>query len=96
MKPTIRKAIVITLLALCASTLGFTIFLDEHFYWTRPRKPEPQSGRIYPELIHHGTVVYLTRTEKLPFDYFLYFFVGFALAAHVLNQRWRCIPPFTK
>ncbi len=72
------------------------MFLDEHYYRPRPRTPEPQTMRIYPQWIHHGTLVYLTRIERLPFDYSWYAFALFLLAAYVLNQRWRCFGPFTR
>lgn len=73
--------------------LGFSIFLDHHFYRTRPREPEPQCGRIYARVIHGGTWVYLTRAETLPFDY-SYVVAVFGIIAAILNQRWRCFPPF--
>lgn len=72
MKTALRKAVVIALIAVCAGTLAFIIYLDEHFCQTRPRHPEPQVSRIYPQWIHGGTRVYLTRIEKLPFDTFWY------------------------
>ena len=74
MKAIVRKGIVILLLAVCFSTLGTTIYLDEHFYRTRPRAPQPDVGRVYPQWIHHGTLVYLTRIERAPFDYSWYLF----------------------
>jgi len=95
MKTTLHKVIVIVLLSLCFAMLGFVIFLDEYFYRTRPTEPNPESGRIYPQFIHHGTRVYLTRTEQLPFEFFFYPFIGFAALAYFLNQRWRCIQPFS-
>ena len=69
MKTVIRKAAVITLAVLCFGILGLTIFLDEYFYRYRPREPELASGRVYPEVIHAGTRVYLTRIETFPFEY---------------------------
>jgi hypothetical protein len=76
-------------------SLGFCIWLDHHFYWTRPKNPQPQSGRIYARVIHGGTRAYLTRVETLPYDY-SYVIALFGIAAAVLNQRWRCFGPFTK
>jgi hypothetical protein len=90
-----QKAIVIMLLSLSFSILGLTIFLDEHFYQTGPRQPEPQLGRVYPQWLH-GTLVYLTRVEKLPFDYSWYAVLLLVTTAYMLNQRWRCFGPFTK
>jgi hypothetical protein len=75
--------------AICAGTLAFIIYLDEHFYQTRPRRPEPQTGRIYPQWIHGGTQVYLTRVEKLPFDLTWYVSLVSAATAYLSNQRWK-------
>jgi hypothetical protein len=91
-KTVIRKATVITLTVLCFCMLGLTIFLDENFYRTRPRQPELQSGRIYPEEIHGGTRVYLTRIETFPFEYSWYVCGTLVAITFVLNQRWRCFP----
>ncbi len=89
MKIAFRKTVVIALIAVGFGTLAFIIYLDEHFYYTRPREPEPKAGRIYPEWIHGGTRVYLTRVEKLPFE--LFWYVGFSsvATAYLLNQRWK-------
>jgi hypothetical protein len=82
----VRKAVVILLTGIFFDSLGFCIWLDRHFYWTRPREPQPQSGRIYQRVIHSGTWVYLTRIETLPYDY-SYVIALFAIAAAILNQR---------
>src|SRR6266513_3050698 len=66
---TVRKAIIVILIAFAFSILGLSFFLDDLYYRTRPREPHPESGRIYPQWIHNGIRVYLTRTERLPFDY---------------------------
>jgi len=93
MEPTarLRKIVVIALMVVCFGTIAFSIYLDEYFYRTRPRQSEPQAGRIYPKWIHHGTLVYLTRIEKLPFE--LSWYVGgiAAMGAYLLNQRWKVI-----
>jgi hypothetical protein len=96
MKTIIRKGIVVTLTLLCFFILGLTIFLDQHFYRNRPRQPDLASGRIYPEEIHGETRVYLTRLERLPFEYSWYVCGIVGAIAFVLNQRWRCFGPFTK
>jgi hypothetical protein len=88
----LRKAIVIMFAGMFFAQLYFTIFLDHYFYRTRPRQPEPISGRIYPRYIHYGTRVYLTRTETLPFDYIWVCGLSLCIAA-LLNQHWDCFPP---
>jgi hypothetical protein len=46
------------------SLLVLSVFLHSHHADTRPEKPEPKTGRIFP-LNVHGTVVYLTNSNKL-------------------------------
>ena len=96
MKTLIRKGIIIALILLSFSVLGLNIFLDEYFYRYRPREPELASGRVYPEVIHAGTRVYLTRVERLPFEYSWYSFGIVFFTGYLLNQRWHCFGPFTK
>lgn len=43
-------------------------FLYRHYEFFNARVPKPVSGHIYPLTIN-GTLVYLTRAEKLPLDY---------------------------
>ena len=93
-KAIVQKAIVITLTALCFLTFGFVLFLDGYYYKTRPREPDPETGRIYPQdvkTIQHVARVYLTRTERMPYDYFWFFFMALALTAYLLNRRWKAL-----
>jgi hypothetical protein len=96
MKTIIQKSTVIALSLLCFCTLGLNISLDDYFYRTRPREPELASGSGYPEWIHHGTRVYLTRVETWPFEYSWYACGTIVPIVYLLNQRWRCFGPFTK
>jgi hypothetical protein len=91
-----QKAIVISLAILGFCIIGLNIFLDDYFYRTRPREPEPQSGRVYPQLVQGGNRVYLTRVETLPLDYSWYACAIVVTVGYLLNQRWRCFGPFTK
>lgn len=89
MKGLFRKTVVIGLIVLFLGSLGASIYLDDYFFRTRPRKPDLRSGRIYPQAIHHGALVYLTRTEALVFEYSWLAFPIFAVPAYLLNQRWK-------
>lgn len=91
MKQILRKSIVISLLGICAAALGMTIYLDDHFFRTRPRAPRPEVGRVYPKWIHGGTLVYLTRIERAPFDYSWYLFGICVAGAYLLNRRWNAV-----
>ena len=94
MKRILQKTTVFVLLAVCLSTLAFMAYVDRHFYETRPRQPDLQSGRIYPELVHGGTRVYITHREKLLRNCQFLFFAVFAVTAFsgaMLNQRWKVL-----
>ena len=98
---TLQKTVVITL-AVLAITLFFSfISLDPYYYSTRPRELDTRSGRIYVERVKglSGVAdVYLTRTEKLPYDYrdwILGAFGALFLTAALLNQRWKVVRNLT-
>ncbi len=70
-----RKFIIITLIVLGFVTVGSMTFFDEYFYRTRPRQSDPKTGRIYVQDVKSNlgvARVYLTRSEKMPFDYIWY------------------------
>ena len=94
---TLRKTIVITFVALAVVLFCSFMALDPYYYSTRPREPHPESGRIYRERVKGGAGVadvYLTRTEKLPYDYGTWILNTYLLlfaTAVLLNQRWKVI-----
>jgi hypothetical protein len=64
------RRIVVPILLVCTfvTVFGMT-FLEDYFYRTRPRMPDPIAARVYPEDVKgfEGVArVYLTRSEKLP------------------------------
>ena len=94
---TLRKTIVISLVVVAFTLFFAFIALDPYYYSTRPREPHPESGRIYRERVKGAAGVadvYLTRTEKLPYDYgewILGAYGALFLTAWVLNQRWKVV-----
>jgi hypothetical protein len=52
------------------------VFLNYHYAYTRPVKPQPEIGRIYP-LNVHNTIVYLTRDEDLQIKLLVRIMIGF-------------------
>jgi hypothetical protein len=77
------------------------IALDPYYYSTRPRQSDPQSGRIYRQRVKgvRGVAdVYLTRIEKLSYDYAAWIlgaYVVLFFTAVLLNQRWKAIRNLT-
>lgn len=98
---TFRKTIVITMAALAVMLFLSFIAMDRYYYSSRPRQPDPQSGRIYRERVKgfSGVAdVYLTRMEKLPYDYAGSILTGYGLLfflAALLNQRWKVVRNLT-
>ncbi|HEY5991266.1 MAG TPA: hypothetical protein VIU10_01690 [Candidatus Udaeobacter sp.] len=86
------------ILIVCAGfTVGGMTFLEEYFYHTRPRVPDPMMHRVYPEdvkSIRSVARVYLTRVERIPFDVMQYWspvlvIAGIATAWILVLQKRR-------
>jgi hypothetical protein len=95
--PTLRKLLLVTLIIVAFVLFLAFIALDPYYYSNRPREPHPESGRIYRERVKGTTGVadvYLTRLEKLPYEYAEWILVGlFCTVGTVclLNQRWKVL-----
>jgi hypothetical protein len=91
----LRKTIVVTMVVVAFALFFAFISLDPYYYSSRPREPHPESGRIYPERVKGTTGVadvYLTRLEKLPYDYSEWILGAYGalfVTAVLLNQRWK-------
>jgi hypothetical protein len=93
-KKIIHTAIVLLLVLACWSDFGLVMFLDGHYYRTRPRQPDPATGRIYPHYVKtlkDVARVYVTRTEKLPSESLFYVCTSLFAAAYLLNKRWKVL-----
>jgi hypothetical protein len=64
-------------------------YLDFYYYAYGSRMPLPAEGRIYLEWVHHGTEVYLTQQEYLPFKILPTLCGILTLLAAVLLIRWK-------
>jgi hypothetical protein len=64
--------IALGVLFVCGGLLIFSMSaLEEYYYRNRPRQPDPQSGRIYPQHVKSFSgvsTVYVTRSEEMPFE----------------------------
>lgn len=95
----LRKAIVIALIALAIAPILSLLTIDRYYFDSRPERPDPRSGRIYPERLkgaphEENRTVYLTRAERLPYAYASWMQAGgmlFAFTAYILNRRWKVI-----
>jgi hypothetical protein len=97
----LQKTVVLTLGVLAVTLFFSFIALGPYYYSTRPRQPDAQSGRIYRERLKGLSGVgdvYLTRIEKLPYDYadwILGAYGALFLTAVLLNQRWKVVRNLT-
>jgi len=86
----LQKAIIIGLLVIAAAFWGFGLCLDGFYYKNAPREPVLAEGRIHPEVIHHGTHVFLTERELFNFNVlFPSISIGSVLIAGLLSLRWK-------
>jgi hypothetical protein len=92
----LRTTIVVVCIAACLSSIMFLIALGPYYYGTRPRKPQPESGRMFQQQVKgsddYFANVYLTRNERLPYDYAIWIqstSMLFAVIAFLLNARWK-------
>jgi hypothetical protein len=58
------------ILAMCGLVwIAYAFFLDTYLLKTGTLVPDPNSGRIYLESIHHGQEVYVTYADKLQMEW---------------------------
>jgi hypothetical protein len=92
----LKKVIIIGLLVIAAVFWGFGLYLDGFYYENAPREPVLAEGRIHPEVIHHGTHVFLTERELFKFNVlFPSISIGSVMIAGLLSMRWKLFG-FTK
>jgi len=92
------RRIAVPILLVCTFVTVFgMISLEEYFYRTRPRLPDANSQRVFPQdvkSISGVARVYLTRGEKLPFEIQWYWSpvlvgAGFVTACILVVQKRR-------
>ena len=88
----IQRLVVIILISLSFGVLALDVSLDSVYFETRPRSPLPEEGRVYPEYVHHGALVYLTKLEKLQYEYSSVVVVVLFGAGALLHRRWSGAP----
>ena len=87
MKAKTQKLIFGLLIGFNFLIIGSMSSLEEYFYAARPRMPEPSLGRVFREHVKsfRGIAdVYVTRLEKIPFDFMQYAFPVYCITGIVL------------
>ncbi|MFA7239237.1 MAG: hypothetical protein WC091_03930 [Sulfuricellaceae bacterium] len=62
-----RKIIIVLIAGIFLAALLFTVYLNLSYQRNLPRSPQPNIGRTFPHNVH-GSVVYLTESEKNQLD----------------------------
>jgi|SRR6266850_8338071 len=64
-----KRALVLFFIVAAFGSIALYGILDARYYQTSPRTPQIDQGKVHPEHVHHGALVYLTRTERLVYEY---------------------------
>src|SRR5580704_4481609 len=80
----VTKAFTTTLIIVGFSAMNYVVFVQWRYVQPAYRTPHPEYRRVIP-YVFKGVIVYLSRDERLIFEYG--FFVGFALVT--LGAYWR-------
>lgn len=88
----IQRLLVIILISLSFGAIALDVCLDTVYSETRPNSPRPAEGRVYAQHVRHGTLVYLTQTEKLTYQFLPAVCVVLFGAGVFLHHRWSGSP----
>lgn len=83
-----QRLIIALLVVLSFGALASDVILDMKYSETRPNSPRPEEARVYAQHVRHGTLVYLTRTEKLTYQFLPAVCLVFGGGAFFLYHRW--------
>ena len=91
----LQKGLTLVLVVTCVFCLAAAVYLDIHYAYTMPRSAQPETGRIYPLCVSHGTVVYVNQRELRYADFVFHdlmtlFGIG-AILGFVLKFRWKAL-----
>ncbi|HXH51509.1 MAG TPA: hypothetical protein VNM47_19390 [Terriglobia bacterium] len=93
----IKKTLAAALATTFMATIATCIYFDVHYAYTMPQAPQPQTGRIYPISVLHGSRVYVNKQELAHANFVFHelfnvatvsFFLLFFLIAD-LRELWR-------
>jgi len=84
-----QKAIIVTCGLVVVLSVISLWYLDFYYYAYGSRVPLATEGRIYLKWVHHGTRVYLTQQEYLPFQVLPTLCGVFTLLGAYLTLRWK-------
>ena len=81
------KFILIAAICLAFGAFALSWHLDGLYYQTRPSQPQLAEGRVYATYVHHGALVYLSRSEKWALEFSSP--LGFLLGVTAVVLYWR-------
>jgi hypothetical protein len=93
----IKKTLATLAAGLFMFSIATCIYFDVHYAYTMPQTPQPQTGKIYPISVLHGSRVYVNKQELAQANFVFHdlfnvatasFFLLFFLVAD-LPELWR-------
>jgi hypothetical protein len=79
-----KKITAIIIIVMVFSCIFLWGYLENHYAYTRPEKPQPELGRVY-RLNVHGTIVFLTKQENSQLQWLFYGGAFFVIIAFIYN-----------
>lgn len=93
----VKKTLAAVMAVIFMVTIATCIYFDVHYAYTMPQTPQPQTGKIYPISVLHGSRVYVNKQELAQANFVFHdlfnvatasFFLLFFLVAD-LPELWR-------
>ncbi len=88
-KKRLRRALVLFFIITAFGSIALDGVLDVRYYQSSPREPRIDQGRVHPEYVHHGTLVYLTQAEKVAYEWAPAICVLLFGAGVFLHRYWK-------
>jgi len=86
----VQKLLIILLIAVAIAFWCAVIYLDSFYYQNAPREAVTAQGRTHPQVVHHGTIIFLTEQEVFNFEVlFPSISIGSVLVAGLLDLHWK-------
>jgi len=89
-RTTVNKVLILFFFGVAAVAFLYQLYLDNYYHLNAPPQPIPAEGRIYPEYVHHGSRVFLTKWEQFDMDVLLpSVAIGSVLVGGLFALRWK-------
>ncbi len=84
-----QKVVILLFFGVAVTFFLYLLYLDNYYHLNAPRQPVPAEGRIYREIVHHGSQVFLTKREQFNLEVLIpSIAIGSFLIAGLFDLRW--------